>query len=164
MAAIMFAGGDGIENRGRVTVLERPGAPFMDVVTLPGWGGFSGFKSIITGVELQEQGNFQFQHTLGNEIFVYIFGDRIGSFGVSGLAFYDTCGPFGAAFNEPGITRVLRYYRANRLANRAAPLLITIQPALVARCYLTGFRGRIADPALRLFEFHLQLAMIPEGR
>lgn len=164
MATIMFAGGDGIENRGRVTVLERPGAGFFDVVTLPGWGGFAGFKSILTGIEINERANFQFQHTLGNEIFIYVFGDRIGTFNVNGVSFYDTCGPSGAALGEPGITRVLRYYRVNRLSNRAAPLLVTLPPATVLRCYLMAFRGRVADPALRLFEFSMQLALIPEAR
>jgi len=156
--AIIFSGSDGVENRGRVAVLDRPGSASMEIVTLPDWGGFAQFKSILTNIEINEQGNFQFLHTLGNEIFLYVFGDRIGSFNVNGLSFYDNC----TSERAHGISLVLEYYRRNRVANRATPLLITMPPSLVLRCYLTSFRGRVADASRRLFEFSLGLALIPE--
>lgn len=158
--AVIFAGKNDVENRGRVVVLHRPGVANLEVVQLPNWGGFNGFKAILTNVEISEQGNFQFLHTLGNEIFLYVFGDKIGSFHVNGLAFYDNCQD---GQNDHGITRVLGYYRQNRVANRVSPLLITLPPAVVLRCYMVSFRGNVVDAARRMFQFSLGLAMVPEN-
>lgn len=156
------AQGTDVENRGRVQALLRPGVSSMSVVNLPEWGGFNGFKSIITNISISERGNFQFLHTLGNEIYVYVFGDRIGQFGVSGLSFFDNCGNAEGNEGRIGISYVLNYYRQLRLANQPNVLLITILPDLVLQCFLTGFRGQVLDASRRLFEFHLELALIPE--
>lgn len=155
------AAGTNVENRGRVQALLRPGVSPMSIVNIPLWGGFSGFKSIITNITISEQGNFQFLHTLGNEIFVYVFGDRIGQFGVSGLSFYDNCGT--SPTSRIGISHVLNYYRALRIANQPNQLLVTILPDTVLRCFLTSFRGQVLDASRRMFEFHLGLALIPEA-
>jgi hypothetical protein len=162
--AIIFAGGDGRENRGRVTVLDRPGASPTEIITVPGWGGFTGFKSVITGFSLSEQANFQFQHSLGNEIFAYVFGDKIGQVTVGGLSFFDACDTGGLAGGPLGLARVREYYQRNKISTRPTPLLITLQPSTVLPCFLVAFRGQVADPALRLFEFALTLALIPESR
>lgn len=158
--AVIFAGLGGIENRGRVAVLDRPGAASLDIITLPNWGGFNGFKSILTNIEINERGNFQFLHTLGNEIFLYVFGDRIGTFNINGLSFFDNC----LNIQDHGITLVLGYYRRNRVANRAAPLLVTLPPSTVLRCYVTSFRGRVVDASRRMFEFSIGMALVPEER
>lgn len=152
--------GTGFENRGRVQALLRPGISPMSIINIPLWGGFTGFKSIITNITIAEEGNFQFLHTLGNEIFVYVFGDRIGQFGVSGLSFYDNCG--ANISSRIGISHVLNYYRRLRLANQPNTLLVTILPDTVLRCFLTSFRGQVLDASRRMFEFHLGLALVPE--
>lgn len=162
--AILFTGAaSGVENRGRVQVLDRPGTGLSpgSIVQVPGWGGFFGFKAIFTNIEIAEQGNYQFLHTLGNHIYVYVFGDRIGTFGLSGLAFYDNC--VGAApFGRIGIINVINYYRQQRLAVNPSPVLITINPDAVFRCFLVGMRGRVMNPNLRMFQFQLSFALIPD--
>ncbi len=166
--AIFFTAADpnqlGVENRGRVQVMLRPGAAQMDIVTVESWGGFTNFKSIITNLTIAEQGNYQFLHTLGNDIFLYVFGDRIGTFGVSGLSFYDNCGDainVGQA-SKIGISHVIDYYRANRISRRGLPLSITIHPGQPFKCFLTSFRGSVLDASRRMFQFHLGLALIPD--
>lgn len=159
--AIIFAGGNGTENRGRVAVLSRPGGNPAEILSLPGWGGFSGFKSIITGFEFTDQENVQFQHTLGNEVYAYVFGSKIGSFSVSGLSFFDVCDGSGLAGGGIGLTAIREYYRINRISARSSPLLLTLYPSTVFRCYLIGMRGRVSDSGMRLFEFALNLISIP---
>jgi hypothetical protein len=151
------------ENRGRVQVLDKPGTGLTpgSILTVPGWGGFSQFKAIFQNITIAETGNYQFLHTLGNHIYIYVFGDRIGSFGLSGLAFYDNCVTIQPT-GRIGIAHALNYYRANRIVERAAPLLITLDPDTVFRCFLLSFRGMVQNPATRIFQFRMDFAMVPE--
>jgi hypothetical protein len=152
-----------VENRGRVQVLDKPGTGLTpgSILTVPNWGGFSQFKAIFTNITIGERGNYQFLHTLGNHIYIYVFGDRIGSFGLSGLAFFDNCRTFEPS-GRIGIAHVLNYYRANRIVARAAPLLVTLDPDTVFRCFLLGVRGQVQNPATRIFQFQMEFAMVPE--
>ena len=163
MAVLFTSLGSGVENRGRVQVLDRPGTGLFpgSLLHAQGWGGFFSFKSIFTNMTIAEQGNFQFLHTLGNHIYIYVFGDRIGTFGLSGLSFFDNCGtelPSGRI----GIINVISYYRHARLARQPAPVFVTINPDAVFRTFLIGMRGQVLDPAQRIFQFHLNFALVPE--
>jgi hypothetical protein len=132
--------------------------PARTTLRLEGWGGFSSFKSIITRVTVASQGNFQFLHTLGGNIFVYVFGDRIGQISISGLSFDTTCGQPGGKI---GIEHVIQYYNDNRIAGRKTPVKITIGVSTTLQGYIIGFQGDVVDPKSRIYQFTLQLAMPP---
>lgn len=161
--AVIFTGPAEVENRGRVVVLDKPGTGLSpgSLLTVPGWGGFQNFKSIFTNVTIAERGNYQFLHTLGDHIYIYIFGDRIGQFGLAGLAFFDNC-----ATSEPngkiGIIHVIEYYRRFKITANPNPVLVTIDPDAVFRCFLLGMRGQVLNSAQRIFQFHLNFALVPE--
>lgn len=162
--AIIFTDVSGsAENRGRVQVLDKPGTGLTpgSILHVPEWGGFSQFKAIFTNVTIAEQGNYQFLHTLGNHIYVYVFGDRIGQFGLSGLAFFDNCGST-APNGRIGISHVIGYYRQLKLSVRAEPVLVTLEPDTVFRTFLLSMRGQVLNPATRIFQFHLGFALVPE--
>lgn len=160
---VFFTDIAGNQNRGRVQVLTRPGAGEASLVHVPGWAGFPVLKSIFTNITLAEQGNYQFQHMLGNHIYSYVFGDRIGAFGLSGLSFYDNC-VSGGLNGRIGILHVIQYYRRFRITANSEPLLITIQPDTVFQCFLLSMRGQVLNAAQRLFQFHLNLALVPDNR
>ena len=105
---------------GRVVAIQDPAvaASSSGPLSVEGWSGFQGFRSIITRCMLSSACNAQFLHTLGGDIYVYTFGDRIGQFAVSGLAFSNSCAGSGG----PGIGSVLQYYNNNRVAKRESPL------------------------------------------
>jgi hypothetical protein len=148
------------ENRGVVTSVQDPAAPAQMLFNLENWEGFNKFHSIITGVTVTTQGNFQFLHTLGGKIFVYVFGDRIGQFNIEGMAFDIPCDGEGM-----GIEHVMLYYSDNRIANRAEPLKITIGPDLTLRCYLVGFGAKqISTEGSRTYHFNMQFAQVPENQ
>ena len=48
--------------------------------------GFGLQRSIITRLTVSQQTNIQFLHSLGSQIFVYVFGDRMGTITLSGLS------------------------------------------------------------------------------
>jgi hypothetical protein len=147
------------ENRGRVVVLEQENAAGGSVLTVDGWRGFGSFKAIFTRVHVAEQTNHQFLHTLGDRIYLYVFGDRIGSLGLSGLAFEDNCS------NNPkiGIAHVLSYYRRYKLTKVAEPLRVTIDPTTVLQCYLHSFQAATINAAEQMYQFHMNLSLLPEN-
>jgi hypothetical protein len=163
--AVIFTNAAGTaENRGRVQVLDPLGsktAPGSILHAPKDWGGFNKFKAIFTDVAIGESGNYQFQHMLGDHIYVYVFGDRIGTLGLSGLAFFDNCSgekPNGRI----GISHVIEYYRKLKLSAEAEVLQVTIDPDTVFRCFLLAMRGQVVQAANRIFQFQLQFALIPE--
>jgi hypothetical protein len=148
------------ENRGVVTTFKDFAAPATMLFKLENWEGFDKFHSIITGVTVATQGNYQFLHTLGGKIFVYVFGDRMGQINVEGMAFDIACDAKGL-----GIEQVMTYYSDNRLVNRAEPLKITIGPDITLRCYLVGFGAKQASQdGSRAYNFNMQFAHVPEGQ
>lgn len=150
-------------NRGRVVVLEgTPGAFQMDDWRTGGHN-LSMFKSLITDVAIQEQSNYQFLHTLGNHIYLYVFGDRIGQLSIGGLSFWSVSTGGGCDDNprDLGIIRVINWYRRNRIVKRASPIKVTLGPQAFY-AFLVGFRCSKISLEQRQFQFHLDLALLPD--
>lgn len=144
-----------------VASFPDPTLPATTTLNVEGWGGFQGFKSIITRVNVAAQGNFQFLHTLGGNIYVYVFGDRVGSLGISGLAFDSVCDD---AAGTIGIERVLDYYAQNRIANRKTPVKVTIGVKTTLAGYLVAVAGDVVDPKSKIYQFNLQFILAPQSR
>lgn len=164
---IFHLGGAGsIQNspRGRVVLLEAAPGAFQMEEWVVGGPNLAMFKSLITDVSIQEQGNYQFLHTLGNHIYLYIFGDRIGQIGVSGLSFW-SMSTGGGCDNNPadlGVSRVIQWYRKNRIVKRANPIEIKLGGMKAMQGFLVGFRCNKANIGFRQFQFHLDLALLPD--
>jgi hypothetical protein len=143
-------------------------------------GGLHEMKAIFTGVRIGSATNHQFQHTLGNRIYLNVFGDRITQLSLSGIAFYDNCGDapgfvargLGRAFHginrhlQIGMSRVVEWYQANKLSNRPDPITVTIDPVTVYQCFLESLQGEMIgqeSTAFRLFQFNMQMAAIQTG-
>ena len=117
---------------------------------------FTESRSIITNIVISAQGNFQFLHTLGNDIYVYVFGDRIGQMTISGVSVQD-CNTNGHGFEA-----VLAYYSDNRLAKKHDTIEIIVGRISI-RGFLTGFQSQVVDPGNRLIGFSKQLLILPTG-
>lgn len=148
-----------VTNRGRAVALEIPGTTPGSILDVEGWGdGFRQRKSIFTSVTIAEASNYQFLHTLGNRIYIYVFGDRIGQFSLSGISFFDNCTPD----RRTGISHVIQFYRDNRITVRPGPVKVTLDPDTVLSCYLIGMRGAVMQPVSdRMFQFSLSFALLP---
>lgn len=116
-------------------------------------------KSIITRMTLSHKGNFQLLHTMGNDIQIYVFGDRIGSITISGLSMaYDCTSDDG----RHGFEKILEWYQNNRLAARRDPVIVTIGSNTVINGFVAGVTGDVVDPSTRLVQYGLQLLTLPE--
>jgi len=146
------------KERGNVVALEDATMPATVLFHLEGWEGFDGFRAIVTSVAVASQGNFQFLHSLGGNIYVYVFGDRVGEAVISGLAFDRPC---DNSDKMTGVEHVMQYYVDNRIAQRRTPLKLTIgaQRAIVG--YLVSFSAKVADPKDGIYEFSLSFMVPP---
>lgn len=147
-------------NPGRVLVLTDPAVPSRFSFNLEAWDGFETLRAIITRVTVSKQGNYQFLHSLGGTIYIYVFGDRIGQITVSGVAFERGCEEDETG--RLGIENVQEFYETNRLANRELPLKLTIGVATTFVAYLVGAATSVVDEGMGLWQFALQLSLIPE--
>lgn len=146
---------------GQVAAFTDPTMPSRALVRMEGWSGFPVLRSVITQLTVASQANLQFLHTLGGNIFIYSFGDRIGQMTINGLCFDTAC---EEPSNLIGIERVVKFYNQNRAANRQTPMKITIGSSTTLTGYLAGIRFSIADPKTRVWEYSLQFATIPASK
>ena len=148
---------------GHVAAMHDPALPSSISFRVENWGGFNTLQAIITNMTVSASGNFQFLHTLGGNVFVYVFGDRIGKVTISGIAFEGTCGGFfGSVFrgSKVGVERVLDYYWRERIAGRKTPIKVTIGAGTILVGYVTSITARVEDEASRRFSFNIELATI----
>jgi hypothetical protein len=143
---------------GQIAAFTDPTIPARTLIRLEDWDGYLVQKSVITSAMLSAQTNLQFLHTMGGNIYVYVFGDRVGTFSLNGLAFDSTCDNSAGLI---GVEHVMQYYNQNRASNRAMPLKITLGVASTFVTYLVGMTCQIADPKSRIWEFSYKLALIP---
>ena len=129
----------------------------VGIVTVPGLGST---KVCITRVNISENTNFQFLHTLGNFIYIYVFGDRIGQIGISGLAFHQEC-PNGAG--QIGLEEVMAFYKQNKLSKNPSPIKITIGTGTSFEAFLTNAHYDVVDPKAKICQFDLVFALVPEN-
>ncbi len=126
---------------------QRGGAPMPFQIKMQGIGISSDnptARAIITQAGVNQRGSVQFLHTIGETIYAYIFGDRMGELHVSGVAFSAVCGTSAAAAGSraTGFQQVLEEYQRNRVAQLARPVIVNFGN--------TPFKGFLVDMSLEL--------------
>lgn len=115
-------------------------------------------RSIITRITMAHQCNFQFLHSIGNDIYIYVFGDRIGQITVSGLSMTQEC---DSRDTEHGFEKIMRWYGENRVAARKTPIKLTIGSTPIEG-FVVGLTGDLVDPSTRVIQYGLTLMVLPE--
>lgn len=146
-------------NPGRIAALIEPGCGLPIQFSLECWKEGTVFRAIITQVVVQNQGGFQFMHTLRDKIFLYIFGERIGQMSISGLTFAAGCAVDGNS-NFTGIEAAVGYYQTCRATKRSVPLQVSIG-RLAFKAFLLGVKTDIVDPDTGLGHFNFTLFFPP---
>lgn len=148
-------------------------------IEVNGQGPFATFiqdSAIITGWSVEEGVNVQFTHTMGNDIYLNVFGNRMGVATVSGLTFNAT-GVAQAQVKTPGacikkdkphgISRIIEWYHANRISQPGAGK-ITIKlsggktPGSIIKGFLIGASYKSGDPENWTAEYTIQIATVPK--
>lgn len=118
---------------------------------------FSSEKSIVTRLTVSQQVNVQFLHTLGSLIYIYVFGDRMGTVSLSGLSFACEC-PEGT---EIGAEKMMLWYKRNRASKKADPCRVTIGRTVIEG-FVTSFTEDVVDPSLKLVQWGVNMSSLPE--
>ena len=132
-----------------------PGHSMPAVITVP---GLTTLRLAITGVGFGQDANVQFMHALGKQIYVYSFGERMGSIEISGVAFYRKCAVGGT---KASIVGVMDFYRENSVSNRKTPLSVTIGGEGLTG-FVKGVRTTFSDPSTGVIGFTIMMASMPE--
>lgn len=142
--------------RGAVKQVAGPwqGAPTFklkvgDMLVGPG-------RLIVTQVGVEMAGNFQFVHCINDQIFVYVFGDRISELTVSGVTFSHPC------VGEPGSDLVFEDYDKYKISKTGQPAVVAIGAARF-QSFLTGMSFSLTDPELQLGQFSYRFHGFPTG-
>ena len=129
-----------------------------------GTGGGNKFLSVpISGFALEQQGNYQFLHTVGDFTYFYLFGDRIGELTVSGFGFISpACGPAGG---KGSICELYNWYQQNRVAAKNKAMGITLGNN--GNCgsfwaFLTGMRMEMPRADILVAQWSLRFNVIPK--
>lgn len=120
------------------------------------WGDMKGFKAIITSASIRYGLNVQFQHSLDQFIYVYIFGRRMGEFNVSGITFADPCENPG----YHGFDVVQYYFDAFNTVAIGKPL-VGVLGQTPFQLFLLGMEQSLADAEFGIGRFSLNFAVMP---
>jgi len=120
---------------------------------------YASHRTIITRLGVSAAGNYQFLHTIGNDVYVYVFGDRMGQIVIHGLSFAQQCP------NETthGFEKMLQWYEENRIAVRKAPVTATIGNKKSFQGFVTGLSGDAQDAMHRTIQFQLTISLLPDA-
>jgi hypothetical protein len=134
---------------------------------------FTNHKTIITRIGISTSGNFQFLHTMGNDVFVYVFGDRMGDITLHGLCFADDCSsptpPHGVTNlggtaqpgQKHGFELLYDWYLNSRMSVNASPVTVTIGQGTVFKGFITGLTGDVKDAMTRTIQYQITVSMLP---
>lgn len=147
---------------GRVVALEDPaaqGTMYVSKIT----GGqnieFDAHRSIITRVTVSQSVNIQFLHTMGKHVYVYVFGDRMGQIGLSGLSFANDCIAPGESH---GVVKMFDWYRQHKASKRKDAVRINIGMRDNMDGFAKDFTFDVVDPATQMVQWNLMIAALPE--
>ena len=149
------------ENTGRVVAINdgvAAGAISLASVTGDTQISFNTHRTIITRLGVSAAGNYQFLHTIGNDVYVYVFGDRMGQIVVHGISFAQDCN----SRTDHGFERLLGWYEQNRIAVRKAPVTVTIGSNKAFKGFLTALAGDVQDSLHRTIQFQLTISLLPD--
>ena len=121
--------------------------------------GFAPSAAIIESINFQQAENLQFQTSLEDAVYIYVFGSQMGAMIVNGVAFTQRCPGNG----ETGVKEVLDFYDATRAAQRKDVVTVEIGSKRFSG-FLTEMILSPRDPELQLSNFSLKFAILPRKR
>jgi hypothetical protein len=138
--------------RGKVVVMDGCGG-------LPGkivLGGFEPMAAIITSPSVTQRVNVQFQSSLKESVYVYVFGDQMGNVMINGIAFAARC-----QGDASGMKDIFDYYRDYRASQKKEPIEVTFGKEAISG-FLTESNMSSRDPNNLTLDFRFTINTLPK--
>jgi hypothetical protein len=143
--------------RGAVVIMQGcdgiPGKVALD--------GFEPMAAIIEKPTMEQSVNVQFQTSLAEATYVYVFGDKMGSIMIEGVAFAGRCDGGEVNFEQNGIKDVVDFYNERRASQDSRVLTVTYGPEQLSG-FLTGMMLTPRDPLYMLTDFRMVINALPK--
>lgn len=129
---------------------------------IPGRISVDGFQmdaAIIDDIRAEHATNQQFNTSLSGIVYMYVFGDQMGTVLISGKLFSAKCGGGGTS----GLEQILAFYKTNRASIKTTPIKVKIGAET-----LSGFLTRLtthasgAGEASRIHDFTMHINTLPD--
>lgn len=138
--------------RGKVVVMEGcDGVPGKILLK-----DFEPTAAIITSPAITQKTNVQFQTSLKEAVYVYVFGDQMGIVTIAGVAFAAKC-----EGDESGLEEIFDYYRNYRASQRKEPVEVTFGKESVSG-FLTAADISSCDPSFLTLDFKFTINTLPK--
>lgn len=153
-SSVIFSGSTGL-------VLAVPNAGARKVY--PGKIKVEGFEpvaALISGINHDQSVNVQFQSALGKGVYVYVFGDNMGTVRIDGIAFQGMCGNEG----KSGIGEILDYYSKKRASKSSDVIFVTMGDTIITGFLISSSVRNVTaatDEAAAFSQYSLNIASLP---
>lgn len=139
--------------RGSVVVLKGcEGTPVKLIVD-----GFEPQAAIIEAPQVVQQVDVQFQTSLKEAVYAYVFGDKMGQLTLSGVAFASRCSDESAS----GLKDLFDYYKEYRASKRTDVITTTFGPEALSG-FLIGLQMSPREISNVTMNFELAISVLPK--
>lgn len=139
--------------RGTVVVLKGcDGIPMKLILD-----GFEPKAAIIEAPQLMQQVDVQFQTSLKEAVYAYVFGDQMGRVQLSGIAFAGRC----EQENESGLKDLFDYYKDYRASKRKEVVTVTFGPEAQSG-FLIGLQLTPREISNMTMNFSMGISTLPK--
>lgn len=123
-----------------------------------GWStSFAGTHCALQGVSGSTAGNYQFLLTLRNFTYVYVFGEKMGEFIVTGLAYPGDCTPYAGH----GLTYAIAYYNTYAISVTGTPVALLLA-GWATWAFLVEARFTATNPRSVIGQFQFRFRTIAQ--
>lgn len=149
---------------GRVVALEQGGqAALMSIVNVMGGPrlAFASHRSIVTRLGGRDMVNMQASYSVGDDIYVTVFGDRSGTGTISGISFAAGC---EGVTDRHGVESMLDWYRDYKASAYGSPIRIVLGTRTAIDSLLVGMDFEANDTQSLLVSWSATLMTLRDRR
>ena len=126
---------------------------------------YTKIQGIVTSMSMSHETNSQFVQTLSNDVYVTVFGSKVGSMSISGILFLNDPGVCGKDIKSSAkpLESLYKKFLDNCVTTRKEHL--TIQLGTVAlKGFLVSFRLNVSDPQTSFGNFTMDFVLLPRKK
>ena len=122
-----------------------------------------GVKACVTAFTMDDSVNVQFTHTMGDDIYMNVFGNRMGRMNVDGLAFNASAAGGSCDTAPHGVIDIIKWYKKNRASSRTSPIEVTISGTESIEGFLVAASYSAQDTETWMIKYQMVIMTVPKA-